>query len=768
MWLGFGADYRDEVGVEASTPLEQAYPLVFLCSDAAGGDHRHDDDHRRRLLRRRHDRGVPAGDAGHPVPHGPLGVTTGVSDAGATAGVYYDPYDFDIDADPYPLWKRMRDEVPLYYNEQYDFFALSRFDDVEPRARRLGDVPLGPGLGPRAHPGRHRPAAGADPVRGPADPRRPSRPAVAGVHAQEDERDRAPGARVLRPLARPARRHRAASTSSATSARRCRCGRSACCSASPSRTRRRSGDQLDAGLKLDDGTARGRRPSTSAAIGEMFAEYIDWRAEHPSDDLMTELLTAEFEDETGTTRRLTREEVLTYVNLLAGAGNETTHAADRLDGQGAGRAPRPAARRSPRTASLIAAGDRGDSCATRRRRRSRPGTSPATSSTTAQTVARGQHHGAAQRRRPTATSARFPDGDRFDIHRDDRPPPELRVRHPLLPRRRAGPARRPRRARRGAAALARLGGRLRTTPCRPTPRPSGAGSRSPSSPGDDGRVRELRQREAVVARARSRPRSRSRRRPGTPAGTRWGTGRARRGAARRTGCVEPSSRQIDRRVRARARPTATRPARRPAGCGCRRARCRRRRARSRRRRRLDLDARRLRPAPSRYSTHVDECAQRGLGDDVQRAVVDRHAAVDGLGVRPSRCWSAWAVPATSHSRNVSRVGLAGRERAEDAGHVGLGLDVDHRHVGVGAEDRRRRRRSSRRCRPARPARRAAARPRRGCARRSRRTPRVSGCTPLIVGDERERRLRLARRDHALAASARPARSPARTARATWV
>ena len=35
MWLGFGADYRGEVGIEASTPLEQAYPLVFLCSEAA-------------------------------------------------------------------------------------------------------------------------------------------------------------------------------------------------------------------------------------------------------------------------------------------------------------------------------------------------------------------------------------------------------------------------------------------------------------------------------------------------------------------------------------------------------------------------------------------------------------------------------------------------------------------------------------------------------------------------------------------------------------
>jgi NAD(P)-dependent dehydrogenase (short-subunit alcohol dehydrogenase family) len=35
VWLGFAADYRADVGSEPSTPLEQAYPLVFLCSDAA-------------------------------------------------------------------------------------------------------------------------------------------------------------------------------------------------------------------------------------------------------------------------------------------------------------------------------------------------------------------------------------------------------------------------------------------------------------------------------------------------------------------------------------------------------------------------------------------------------------------------------------------------------------------------------------------------------------------------------------------------------------
>jgi cytochrome P450 len=58
--------------------------------------------------------------------------------------------------------------------------------------------------------------------------------------------------------------------------------------------------------------------------GRLFADYIDWRYQNPSDDLMTELINAEFEDETGTTRTLSRTEILTYTSVLAGAGNETT------------------------------------------------------------------------------------------------------------------------------------------------------------------------------------------------------------------------------------------------------------------------------------------------------------------------------------------------------------------------------------------------------------------------------------------------------------
>src|SRR3546814_1581552 len=49
----------------------------------------------------------------------------------SSSDVYYDPYDTGIHADPYPAFARLRDEAPLYYNEPHDFFALSRYEDVE-------------------------------------------------------------------------------------------------------------------------------------------------------------------------------------------------------------------------------------------------------------------------------------------------------------------------------------------------------------------------------------------------------------------------------------------------------------------------------------------------------------------------------------------------------------------------------------------------------------------------------------------------------------
>jgi cytochrome P450 len=47
-----------------------------------------------------------------------------------TTEVYWDPYHADQRVSPYRTWRRLRDEAPVYHNERYGFYALSRFDDV--------------------------------------------------------------------------------------------------------------------------------------------------------------------------------------------------------------------------------------------------------------------------------------------------------------------------------------------------------------------------------------------------------------------------------------------------------------------------------------------------------------------------------------------------------------------------------------------------------------------------------------------------------------
>jgi cytochrome P450 len=45
--------------------------------------------------------------------------------------LYWDPLDEGLDDDPHPVWRRLRDEAPLYRNDRYGFWALSRYADVE-------------------------------------------------------------------------------------------------------------------------------------------------------------------------------------------------------------------------------------------------------------------------------------------------------------------------------------------------------------------------------------------------------------------------------------------------------------------------------------------------------------------------------------------------------------------------------------------------------------------------------------------------------------
>jgi cytochrome P450 len=49
----------------------------------------------------------------------------------STEALYWDPYDIELDTDPHETWRRMRDEAPVYRNDRFDFWALSRYDDIE-------------------------------------------------------------------------------------------------------------------------------------------------------------------------------------------------------------------------------------------------------------------------------------------------------------------------------------------------------------------------------------------------------------------------------------------------------------------------------------------------------------------------------------------------------------------------------------------------------------------------------------------------------------
>jgi cytochrome P450 len=238
--------------------------------------------------------------------------------------IYYDPYDVEIDKDPHPLWRRMREEVPLYYNDKHDFFALSRFEDVE---RALVDwdtyrsgrgstldiikanVELPPGIILMEDPPVH------DVHRGLL-----SRVFTPKKMNALEPKVREFCARTLDPLVGAGRFDFIADLGAVMPMRTI-----GMLLGIPEEDQETIRDQLDAGLRLEDGETEHVSTADAMTAGmEMFAEYIDWRADNPSDDLMTELLNAEFEDETGTQRTLTREEILTYVLLLAGAGNETT------------------------------------------------------------------------------------------------------------------------------------------------------------------------------------------------------------------------------------------------------------------------------------------------------------------------------------------------------------------------------------------------------------------------------------------------------------
>ena len=330
----------------------------------------------------------------------------------STVDLYYDPYNVNMNADPYPVYRRLREEAPLYYNAQHDFYALSRFDDVDavlsdPKTYISGrggileiikaNIEFPPGLVIFEDPPTHT----------------THRKLLSGVFTPRkvtalEPKIREFAVRCLDPLVGARRFDFVADIGALV----------------PMWT---IGmlfgiPEEDQAFIRDSGNERlrteaGQPMKTRIPSGEVFATYLDWRADHPSDDIMTDLLQAEFDDETGTHRRLTREEILTYMNVVVGAGNETTN---RLIGW----AGKVLADHPDQRAELAADPARIPAGIEELLRYEPPGTHIGRYVTKdvewyGQTVPAGSAMlvlvGSANR-----DDRRYPDGDRFDIHREFR------------------------------------------------------------------------------------------------------------------------------------------------------------------------------------------------------------------------------------------------------------------------------------------------------------------------------------------------------------
>jgi len=241
-----------------------------------------------------------------------------------TRALYYDPYDYEIDAAPHATWRRMRDEVPLYRNDRYDFWALSRFQDVldasidhetyssaqgtvlelirsPERARLRSMIFMDPpehdrlrGLVSRAFSPRR--IAALEPeirgiVRGYLDPLVGS----GGFDSVADFGAKVPMMVISSMLGIPVE------------------------------DREQIREWMDQMLHREPGETHpeAQRMEIGARMFGYFARYVGDRRKAPRDDMMTDLLQAEIEAPEGERRSLTDEELLSFLMLLAGAGNET-------------------------------------------------------------------------------------------------------------------------------------------------------------------------------------------------------------------------------------------------------------------------------------------------------------------------------------------------------------------------------------------------------------------------------------------------------------
>jgi cytochrome P450 len=244
-----------------------------------------------------------------------------MSDEPAVTEVYYDPYDMGIDDDPYPVWKRLRDEAPLYRNEEHNFYALSRWDDVESALGDFGAYRSGRGtildiirIGMEIPPGI---ILFEDPPIHDVHRRLLARVFTPRRMTEIEPLVRQFCAKALDPLVGTQEFDAIEDFGAFVPMRTI-----GFLLGIPEEDQEAIRKFTDDTISIQDGKPAEHNADSFNGTNDMVAEYIDWRADHPSDDLMTDLLNAEVEED-GVHRRLTRTEAVTYTNVIVGAGNET-------------------------------------------------------------------------------------------------------------------------------------------------------------------------------------------------------------------------------------------------------------------------------------------------------------------------------------------------------------------------------------------------------------------------------------------------------------
>ena len=240
----------------------------------------------------------------------------------ASKDVYFDPYDVEINADPYPAFARLREEAPLYYNEEFDFYALSRFADVNKALIDHETFSSARGAIIELIKANIEIPSGAlifeDPPIHTTHRKLLARMFTPRKIAALEPKIREFCAQALDPLVGAGRLDFITDFGAIMPMQVI-----STLLGIPEDDQEMIRDHGNDQMRTEAGKPM-KAASEGLIDGSIFETYIDWRKDNPSDDIMTDLLNVEFTDEQGVTRKLTREELLIYINVVAGAGNETT------------------------------------------------------------------------------------------------------------------------------------------------------------------------------------------------------------------------------------------------------------------------------------------------------------------------------------------------------------------------------------------------------------------------------------------------------------